>query len=101
MTNGPPPSDCPFMRRMLTVLAAELDQSDPCAEEKTFEHLLDLENDADEAHAPEPSRRIISRVRRMAAGHALQIQMLKVTKLKSATTPITVARNPARLRKPQ
>ena len=97
MTDELPPPDCPFTKRMLTLLAEDPAQNDLGADEKMFELLLDLECEADDAGAAETSLRVISQVRRMAGSHALQVQQLRVAKLRSATNPAS-ARRPVRQR---
>src|ERR1700712_3606739 len=56
------PATCPFVRRLIMLLATELPPSPFMTPELTFRLLCELQDEAERYGASEPSRRAIARV---------------------------------------
>ena len=79
------PATCPFVRRLIVLLATDLPPSPFMTPDLTFRLLCELEEEAERFGASEPSRRAITRVRQWA-GDSLALQGA-VTSPRQTTLP--------------
>lgn len=68
MSDAALPATCPFVRRLIMLLATELPPSPFMTPDLTFRLLCELEEEAERFGVSEPSKRAISRVRQWAGG---------------------------------
>lgn len=79
------PATCPYVQRLIVLLATELPPSPFMTPDVTFRLLCELEEEAERFGASEPSKRAITRVRQWA-GDSLGLQR-PVTSRGQATLP--------------
>lgn len=79
------PATCPYVQRLIVLLATELPPSPFMTPDITFRLLCELEEEAERFGASEPSKRAITRVRQWA-GDSLGLQR-PVTSRGQATLP--------------
>ena len=79
------PATCPFVQRLIVLLATDLPPSPFMTPDITFRLLCELEGEAERFGASEPSKRAIARVRQWA-GDSLGLQR-PVTSRGQATLP--------------
>jgi hypothetical protein len=81
------PATCPFVRRLIVLLATELPPSPFMTPDLTFRLLCELEEEAERFGASEPSKRAISRVRQWA-GDSLALAKKDVDRTQAARPTI-------------